>query len=129
MTAPANGQRALRVLVAEDERHVARLVQVNLERLGHQVDLAHDGLEARDMALSGNYDLLVLDVMMPHMDGVEVLKNLRADERTKDLKVVILTVKAQDQDVVRGYESGADIYLTKPFNPDEVAHLIERLAL
>ena len=117
------------MLVADDEKHVARLVQVNLERLGHEVELAHDGLEARDMALSGQYDLLVLDIMMPHMDGVEVLKTLRRDARTKNLKVVILTVKAQDQDILRGFESGADFYLTKPFNPDEVAHLIEQITL
>ena len=129
MSAPAEKRKVLRVLVADDEKHVARLVQVNLERLGHEVELAHDGLEARDMALSGQYDLLVLDIMMPHMDGVEVLKTLRRDARTKNLKVVILTVKAQDQDILRGFESGADFYLTKPFNPDEVAHLIEQITL
>ncbi|MEZ0324648.1 MAG: response regulator transcription factor [Fimbriimonas sp.] len=129
MSAPAEKRKVLRVLVADDEKHVARLVQVNLERLGHEVELAHDGLEARDMALSGQYDLLVLDIMMPHMDGVKVLKTLRRDARTKNLKVVILTVKAQDQDILRGFESGADFYLTKPFNPDEVAHLIEQITL
>ena len=112
------------ILVAEDEKHVARLVQVNLERLGHRVSLAHDGLEAKDMALAGNYDLLVLDIMMPHMDGYEVLRTLRKDARTKHLKVVLLTVKAQDEDVMKGLEYGADFYLTKPFNPEDVVRLL-----
>jgi two-component system alkaline phosphatase synthesis response regulator PhoP/two-component system response regulator VicR len=129
MTAPAENRKLLRVLVADDERHVARLVQVNLERLGHTVELAHDGLEARDKALQGGYDLLVLDVMMPHMDGVEVLRTLRKDPRTKNLKIVILTVKAQDEDILRGFENGADYYLTKPFNPDEVARLIDEIVM
>jgi two-component system alkaline phosphatase synthesis response regulator PhoP/two-component system response regulator VicR len=117
----------LNVLVADDERHVARLVQVNLERLGHRVDLAHDGIEAKDMALNGHYDLVVLDIMMPHMDGLEVLRTLRADPRTKHIKIVLLTVKAQDEDILLGLDQGANYYLTKPFNPDEVAHLLQQI--
>jgi DNA-binding response OmpR family regulator len=120
-------KKALKILVADDERHVARLVQVNLERLGHKVHLAHNGIEARDLALIGSFDVIVLDIMMPHMDGLEVLRTLRADRRTRDIKIVLLTVKAQDEDIIKGMESGADYYLTKPFNPDEVAHLVEQI--
>jgi two-component system alkaline phosphatase synthesis response regulator PhoP/two-component system response regulator VicR len=124
--APAD-RKVLNVLVADDEKHVARLVQVNLERLGHSVELVHDGLEARDRIAQGSYDVAVLDIMMPNMDGLEVLRAVRRDPRTQGLKVVLLTVKAQDSDILRGIEAGADYYLTKPFNPDEVAHLVEEI--
>jgi two-component system, OmpR family, alkaline phosphatase synthesis response regulator PhoP len=120
-------KKVLNVLVADDEKHVARLVQVNLERLGHKVELVHDGQEALDVILTGDYDVVVLDIMMPNRDGLEVLREIRRHQGTKHLKVVLLTVKAQDSDVIRGIEAGADYYLTKPFNPDEVAHLVEEI--
>lgn len=126
MAAPTD-KKVLNVLVADDEKHVARLVQVNLERLGHKVELVHDGLEARDRILGGSFDVVVLDIMMPNMDGIEVLRAIKRDGSRPNMKVVLLTVKAQDSDVIRGIEAGADCYLTKPFNPDEVAHLVEEI--
>ena len=123
----ARTEHPKRILVADDERHVARLVQVNLERIGHAVDLAHDGIEARDLAMNGDYDVLVLDIMMPHMDGLKVLRTLRKDARTRALKVIILTVKAQDADILKGLELGANVYLTKPFSPEDVVQALENL--
>jgi len=116
-----------KILVVDDERHIVRLVQVNLEREGHQVVAAFDGKEALKKEESEKPDLIVLDVMMPHMDGFEVLKRLKADDQTKDIPVVMLTAKAQDADVFRGWASGVDCYLTKPFNPIELQTFVKRI--
>jgi len=116
-----------KILVVDDERHIVRLVQVNLERAGHQVVSAFDGMEALKKVESEKPDLIVLDVMMPRMDGFEVLKRLKAGEKTKDIPVVMLTAKAQDADVFRGWASGVDCYLTKPFNPVELLTFVKRI--
>jgi two-component system alkaline phosphatase synthesis response regulator PhoP/two-component system response regulator VicR len=120
-------ERQKKILVVDDERHIVRLIQVNLERAGHQVVAAFDGKEALKKVASENPDLLVLDVMMPFMDGFEVLKHLKSDAKTKDIPVVMLTAKAQDADVFRGWASGVDMYLTKPFNPMELLTVIKRI--
>jgi len=119
--------RQKKILVVDDERHIVRLVQVNLEREGHQVVSAFDGKEALRKVESEKPDLIVLDVMMPHMDGFEVLKRLKSDDKTKDIPVVMLTAKAQDADVFRGWASGVDCYLTKPFNPVELMTFVRRI--
>jgi len=116
-----------KILVVDDERHIVRLVQVNLERTGYQVVTAFDGKEALKKVESDKPDLIVLDVMMPHMDGFEVLKRLKADDKTKNIPVVMLTAKAQDADVFRGWASGVDCYLTKPFNPIELLTFVKRI--
>jgi len=116
-----------KILVVDDERHIVRLVQVNLERQGYQVVSAFDGREALKKVESERPDLIVLDVMMPHMDGFEVLKRLKSDDKTKDIPVVMLTAKAQDADVFRGWASGVDCYLTKPFNPIELLTFVKRI--
>ncbi|MEI6511832.1 MAG: response regulator [bacterium] len=118
---------ALKVLVCDDERHIVRLIQVNLERQGWTVVVAYDGLEGLEKVKSENPDILVLDVMMPQMDGFEVLKSIRKDPNTRDLSVIMLTAKAQDADVFQGWQSGADLYLTKPFNPMELITFIKRI--
>ena len=117
----------LKVLVCDDERHIVRLIQVNLERQGWTVVVAYDGLEGLEKVKSENPDILVLDVMMPQMDGFEVLKSIRKDPNTRDLSVIMLTAKAQDADVFQGWQSGADLYLTKPFNPMELITFIKRI--
>ncbi len=119
--------RQKKILAVDDERHIVRLVQVNLERAGYQVLTAFDGKEALKKVESDKPDLIVLDVMMPHMDGFEVLKRLRATDSTKDIPVVMLTAKAQDADVFRGWASGVDCYLTKPFNPIELLTFVKRI--
>jgi len=116
-----------KILAVDDERHIVRLVQVNLERAGYQVVTAFDGKEALKKVESERPDLIVLDVMMPHMDGFEVLKRLKSDDKTKDVPVVMLTAKAQDADVFRGWASGVDCYLTKPFNPIELLTFVKRI--
>jgi len=116
-----------KVLVCDDERHIVRLIQVNLERQGYTVVTAFDGKEGLEKVRAEKPNLLVLDVMMPYMDGFEVLKNLRRDPETENLPVVMLTAKAQDKDVFEGYHYGADMYLTKPFNPMELVTFVKRI--
>jgi len=117
----------LKVLVCDDERHIVRLIQVNLERQGYNVVTAFDGKEGLEKIRSERPNLVVLDVMMPYMDGFEVLKTIRREPETENLPVIMLTAKAQDKDVFEGYHYGADMYLTKPFNPMELISFVKRI--
>lgn len=119
---------ALKVLVCDDERHIVRLIQVNLERAGYTVVTAFDGKEGLEKIRSEKPNMVVLDVMMPYMDGFEVLKSVRREPETENLPVIMLTAKAQDKDVFEGYHYGADMYLTKPFNPRELVAFVDRIA-
>jgi two-component system alkaline phosphatase synthesis response regulator PhoP len=116
-----------KILVCDDERHIVRLIQVNLERQGYNVVTAYDGKEGLEKVRAEKPDLCVLDVMMPYMDGFEVLKNIRRDPDTEATPVIMLTAKAQDKDVFEGYSYGADMYLTKPFNPMELISFVKRI--
>jgi two-component system, OmpR family, alkaline phosphatase synthesis response regulator PhoP len=118
---------ALKVLVCDDERHIVRLIQVNLERQGYIVVTAFDGKEGLEKIRSEKPNVVVLDVMMPYMDGFEVLKTIRREPETEALPVIMLTAKAQDKDVFEGYHYGADMYLTKPFNPMELVTFVKRI--
>ncbi len=118
---------AKKILVVDDERHIVRLVEVNLARAGYDVVSAYDGVEALEKVKSEKPDMIVLDVMMPRMDGFEVLKRLQADPETQDIPVIMLTAKAQDADIFRGWSSGVSSYLTKPFNPRELLTFVERI--
>ena len=116
-----------KILAVDDERNIVRLIQVNLERAGYEVITAFDGREALKKIEEERPDMVVLDVMMPYMDGFETLKQIRANPATRSMPVVMLTAKAQDQDVFQGYSKGADIYLTKPFNPMELLTFVKRI--
>ena len=116
-----------KILAVDDERHIVRLVEVNLARAGYQVVTAFDGREALAKVEAEKPDLVVLDVMMPYMDGFEVLRNLKANPETAEIPVMMLTAKAQDADVFRGWQSGVDCYLTKPFNPMELLTFVKRI--
>ncbi len=118
----------LKILVCDDERHIVRLIQVNLERQGFTVVTAFDGKEGLEKVKSEKPNMLVLDVMMPYLDGFEVLKAIRREPETQNLPVIMLTARAQDKDVFEGYHYGADMYLTKPFNPMELVSFVKRLA-
>ena len=116
-----------RILVVDDERHIVRLAQVNLEKAGYEVVTAYDGKEALEAIAAQKIDLVVLDVMMPYVDGFEVLQTLRKDPKTHDLPVIMLTAKAQDEDVFRGWQSGVDCYLTKPLNAMQLLFQVRRI--
>ncbi len=118
---------ARKILVVDDERHIVRLVEVNLTRAGYDIVVAYDGIEALEVVKKEKPDMIVLDVMMPRMDGFEVLKKLQADESTQNIPVIMLTAKAQDADIFKGWSSGVSSYLTKPFNPRELLTFVERI--
>ena len=116
-----------RILAVDDEPNIVRLIQVNLERQGYQVETANNGAQALEKIRLSRPDLLVSDVMMPEMDGFELLSSIRRDPALEDLPVIMLTAKAQDRDVMEGYKRGADIYLAKPFNPLELITFVKRI--
>ena len=108
----------MRLLLAEDEKSLARAVSAILEKNNFSVDVVHDGVDALDWLRAGNYDGAVLDIMMPKMDGITVLKTIRAEGNM--LPVLLLTAKSEVDDKVEGLDSGANDYLTKPFAAKEL---------
>ena len=108
----------MRLLLAEDEKSLSRAITAILEKNNYSVDAVYDGEEAMDYLDAGNYDGVILDVMMPRRDGISVLKELRNKGNT--VPVLILTAKSEVDDKVLGLDSGANDYLTKPFNSKEL---------
>lgn len=108
----------MRILIAEDEKELARAEATILKLNGYDVDVAQDGAEAVDRVKSANYDVIVLDVMMPRVDGIEALRQIRGMGVTTP--VIMLTAKAEVDDRVTGLDAGADDYLTKPFAMKEL---------
>jgi two-component system phosphate regulon response regulator PhoB len=111
---------ASRVLIAEDEADIRDLLAFHLERDGYEVSRARTGTEALRLAQDRHPDLLVLDLMLPEMNGLEVCRRLRQDAATAGLPIVMLTAKGDEVDRVVGLEMGADDYIVKPFSPKEV---------
>jgi two-component system, OmpR family, alkaline phosphatase synthesis response regulator PhoP len=105
-----------RILIVDDEPDIIRLLKYNLEKEGFEVLVANDGVKAIERA-GEHPDLIVLDVMMPRMDGWEVVRKLKQDKRTADIPVIFLTAKASEMDEVVGLELGADDYIVKPISP------------
>lgn len=118
---------ARKILTCDDEKHIVRLIQVNLERQGYEVITAFNGVECLEKVKEDRPDLIVLDVMMPEMTGFEVLETLKKDPETENIPVIMLTARAQDSDVLRGWQSGVECYLTKPFNPMELIAFVKRI--
>ncbi len=118
---------ARKILTCDDEKHIVRLIQVNLERQGYEVITAFNGAECLEKVKEDRPDLIVLDVMMPEMTGFEVLDILKKDPETENIPVIMLTARAQDSDVLRGWQSGVECYLTKPFNPMELIAFVKRI--
>ena len=108
------------ILIVEDEVDIASLISFNLERAGYTVDMVHDGREGLEKILKDQPDLVILDLMLPGMDGFQILKELQRDTRTHSIPVLMLTAKSQTEDRIKGLESGVDDYLTKPFSPKEL---------
>ncbi len=113
-----------KVLVVDDEPDVLLLCRVNLEFEGYEVIEAGDGEEAMRLVREEQPDAVLLDVMMPKMDGWQVLAALKSDPETADIPVVMLTAKVQDQDQIRGWSSGAADYITKPFSPLSLSQVL-----
>lgn len=116
-----------RILVAEDNAEIRALVSSILSEGGHKVSVAQNGRQALDLMAGESPDLLVLDIMMPQVDGYTVLKELKASGHRDNMKILVLTAKTSESDWVRGYKLGADAYITKPFDIDELTNQIEEL--
>jgi len=108
----------MQVLVIEDEKAIAAAIKAKLEQAGYIVDVRHDGLDGYCDAKTGVYDLIILDIMLPNMDGLEILKRLRQEKITS--KIIMLTALATVQDKLAGLDGGANDYLAKPFHLDEL---------
>ena len=114
----------MKILIADDEPHIRELVRLYLSREGYELEFAVDGREALEKGLSTQPDLVVLDLMMPKLDGFEVTKGLR---QHSDVPILMLTVRREDTVKVAGLELGADDYLTKPFNPKELVARVKAI--
>ncbi len=117
----------VKILVVDDEQDAVDLVAFNLKQSGFQVVTAPDGASALDKVHKHQPDLIVLDVMMPELDGLEVCKLLRKDSATADIPILMLTAKATEVDRILGLELGADDYVTKPFSPRELVLRVRKL--
>ncbi len=115
------------VLVVDDDPDILDLVRYRLERSGYAVATASDGLEGVQLAGELRPALAVLDVMMPSLNGFEVTRRLRAAPETSHIPVILLTARAQEEDVQAGFESGADDYLRKPFSPRELSARVQAI--
>ena len=117
-----------RVLLAEDEPNIVESLTFLLERAGFEVAVETNGRQALNTALDAAPDILILDVMLPEMDGYEILRQLRADHRAAALPILMLTAKGQREDRETALECGADLFITKPFANTEIIAAVEQLA-
>ena len=115
----------MKILVVEDEKKVAKLLQQGLEEEQYEVAVVHDGEQGRTMGLTGAYDLIILDILLPKVDGISVLRDLR--EKHVGTPVLMLTARSSTENKVEGLESGADDYLTKPFAFSELNARVKAL--
>ena len=115
------------ILLIEDDELIAGLVRLMVERLGHELVWAPDGEAGKQMLETGSADIVILDILLPYLNGFEVLKSLRADPKTSKLPVLVLTGKTAQADIDRVVEAGADDFLAKPFQPNELSQRLTRL--
>lgn len=116
-----------RILIIEDERDLVEILTLNLEREGFEVSSAGDGSEGIRRALTAPPDLVLLDLMLPTIDGLEVCRQLRSDPRTQSCRILMLTARSEDVDEIVGFNMGADDYVTKPFKVKPLIHRIKAL--
>ena len=116
-----------KIVLAEDEPEIARLIEFKLKKEGYSVTWKENGEEALKAIKADKPDLVLLDVMMPVMGGYEVLRRLKEDENLKSIPVIMLTARAQEKDVVKGIDMGAEDYITKPFHPAELLARVKRI--
>lgn len=116
-----------RILAVDDDESIRRILQVNLERGGYTVETAESGASALPLLLKNHYDLLISDVMMPEMDGLELLEHVRQSPELRRLPVILLTAQSSEREITRAYVKGTDLYLTKPFDPNELRIWVGRM--
>ena len=121
----SSGMKAKRVLIVDDEASLRTLVRANLEVDGIDVIEAVDGVEAMEMLKHDRPDLILLDIMMPRKDGLEVLEELAVDDTLKEIPVIMLTAKGEQEDLERGADLGARGHITKPFDPEQLVRTVK----
>ena len=118
-----------RILIVEDEANIIKLISIRLERLGHRISSADNGVAALELAREITPDLILLDVMIPLLNGFQVLQQLKADPATALIPVLMLTARGHERDIVAGLEGGADDYIVKPFSfPELISRVSSALA-
>lgn len=118
---------AKKILVVDDESHIRQLIEQTLIKAKFEVVTAEDGKEALDKVVSERPDLVILDIMMPYYDGFEVLQTLKRYPSTRNLPVIILTAKNNDDDIFTAWQAGVSTYLIKPFNPSELLSYVKKI--
>jgi len=114
-----------KILIVEDEKDVLELIRYNLDKAGYVTETALTGQLALDKAIDSKPDLILLDIMLPEIDGLDVCYNLKTNINTKSIPVIMLTAKSSELDVMKGFEMGADDYITKPFSPRDLLVCIQ----
>ncbi|BEP28317.1 response regulator [Helicovermis profundi] len=116
-----------KILIVDDEKHIVELLSYNLQNEGHEVLVAYDGEEAIEVINKNIPDLVLLDLMLPKISGIDVCKKVRSNEKTMDISIIMITAKSEEIDKVIGLEIGADDYITKPFSVRELLARIKAL--
>lgn len=114
-----------KILIVEDDQHIRKLLHILIRKEDIQIEEAVEGNEALEKLANNTYDLVILDIMMPNVDGFQILKTMRESPATATLPVIVVTAKTEDKDLMKGYSMGANYYITKPFEPQDLIHSIE----
>jgi two-component system alkaline phosphatase synthesis response regulator PhoP len=114
-----------KILIVEDEEVIRKVLRLTLTKWGFQVDEAEDGVQALRKLEQEKYCLLISDIMMPNMNGWELIREVKRNPNTQDIRIIALTVKNKDSDMFKGYELGADYYMTKPFTKAQLQYGIQ----
>ncbi|MGM0438804.1 MAG: response regulator transcription factor [Bacillota bacterium] len=115
-----------KVLLIEDNKNIIKVISMLLKSKGFDVKVETDGVSGVETAIDWEPDLILLDIKLPKMNGFLVCETLRDNEKTIDTKIIIISAKAEEEDIQRGYDLGADEYLTKPINPDDLLKVIDK---
>jgi CheY-like chemotaxis protein len=111
-----------KILIVDDEEVIRKFLRIHLTNLGYEVKEASDGAQAIEQIGRDDFDLLICDILMPKKDGWEVIKEVKSDPKKKDIPVIVLTAKNEDTDMFKGYDMGANYYMTKPFTKAQLLY-------
>ena len=118
-------EKQCRVLVVEDNRDLAHIVAMHLSDLNMKVDKSYNGKDGFQLACKNQYDLILLDIMMPKIDGYEVCRQIRANKELQGVKIIMVSARAMEDERLKGIEVGADEYITKPFDEDVLLEMVK----
>lgn len=121
----ARDNKPKKILLVEDEERIRKVINIIIRGDDIIIDEAEDGAEALRKISKGKYDLVILDLMIPEIDGFDVLDHIRNDKKTEDLPVIIVSARSEDKDILQGLKGGANYYIPKPFEPQELISSLE----